>query len=498
MRKLKVDKNDCSFINKETFEETLFKARILGKSILSNYKQLGITVFSIGTLFISGHALFGVGKSIYSTIDTLIKTINSEEPSALEHNDELFRKLLPDTVLIANVDKTVEADYALIDGIVYHKDGSPVDLTGSNKRVCLIRINIDRDTLRNMRFKESNTVEASFQYSSIQDDFIEELPSSLEVLNLSDCRYLKSLSHLKEKCPNLKRLCLDRVPLLDDFSFLYEFSFLEEVNLSESAYVSMELLDYFKKSGIKTNVTVEDVLNARKVDEIIKEIIEPGMSSRDKIKAITLYVIDNIEYDLSTSKLSNKKPLSCVLDSNKGVCASYAYLTTILLNKANVNAMEIASENHGWNLVETDGKYYYLDPTNIDGSFFYNKLLEIMGLSRYYMISPGSTFATVMSNPNDDVTIIPLELLEDINRQLDEETIFEKYGSTIGNIAILLGYILEGVISALFIPNAIWSFKCIRDLKYDVESTYYDYNLEHIIDKNFRKNGKEMKMLPKK
>ncbi len=470
MKKLKVNKKDASFINKETFEDKLQIVKSFGECVINNWLQLGITVFSIGTVFISGSCLFGVAQSICDVAKGL--SANTETPNLEEKNDEIISQIEQSSVLVAGVPHTLKDDYVLIDRVVYHKDGTQIDLNGSDLNLYLIGVNIDRNTLEALNFKEANSRMAGFNYSSIQDDFLEELPNTIEVLDLSNCHYIKDLSLLPKKAPNLKSLCLNNVPLLKNLNFLYELPFLEEVQISESACVTMDLLDYFKRAGIKTNITVEDVLNSRRVDEIVEEIIKPGMSDEDKIRAVTLYVLNNLRYDFSMSHVSNRKPLSCALNEQAGVCASYAYFTAVLLNKANVKVMEITSDTHGWNLVEVEGNYSYIDTTNIDGSFFFNKLLSITGFTKYYMMSPGATFTTSMSNPNEEVTIIPYEILEDINKQLDEESIFQKYGTIIGNVGVLLCYLLIGAMIAAFPFVSFWTYKNIKDLNYSIKKSY--------------------------
>ena len=39
-----------------------------------------------------------------------------------------------------------------------------------------------------------------------------------------------------------------------------------------------------------------------------------------------------------------------------GVCAGIAYTTNVLLRKAGIESYELISNDHGWNLIDLDGK----------------------------------------------------------------------------------------------------------------------------------------------
>ena len=72
----------------------------------------------------------------------------------------------------------------------------------------------------------------------------------------------------------------------------------------------------------------EEYLDYDKADVYFKD-----MTDEEKIQAITFYVIDNYSYKMSKVFESNAEPLESMLDNKGGVCASYAYLTNVLLRK---------------------------------------------------------------------------------------------------------------------------------------------------------------------
>ena len=161
------------------------------------------------------------------------------------------------------------------------------------------------------------------------------------------------------------------------------------------------------------------------------------MTDEEKIQAITYYVIDNYHYKITKVFESNSDPLTSTLKNGGGVCASYAYLTNILLRGAGIKSYEVTTSNevllgHGWNMVEIDGKYYYLDATNIKQIPIISKLaLKYFNIGFFYMTDPKATSFSPMKD-FDDVEKISIseEMIADIERGESEKNIYEKYGNS--------------------------------------------------------------------
>lgn len=280
---------------------------------------------------------------------------------------------------------------------------------------------------------ESGETYFSSYQSHFSDDDLHNLPDSIETINLDYALYLSDLSDLPDICPNLKRLTLDNCPSIDDISFIYRLPNLEYLSLNDCAHVTPELVKYLESRGIEHNITQADLDAAAKVDEIISEIITDDMTDEEKIQAITYYVIDNYKYRITKVSESNTEPLESMFENKGGVCASYAYLTNVLLRKAGITSYEIVSASHGWNLIELDGKYYYLDATNIKQPLFPSKLLlKYFNVGFCYMTDPRANGMAATDDFDDtSKVIIPQSLIEDIERGESEKNLWEKYGNSI-------------------------------------------------------------------
>lgn len=120
---------------------------------------------------------------------------------------------------------------------------------------------------------------------------------------------------------------------------------------------------------IKHTYTKEEIeeLN-NKVDTIIKENIKSNMSTKDKIKAIHDYIINNTEYD--TKKSDNIKDTTYksntaygVLIQGYGICSGYSDAMKLFLDKLNIVNYKVSNDQHIWNVVLLDGNWYHLDLT---------------------------------------------------------------------------------------------------------------------------------------
>ncbi len=125
------------------------------------------------------------------------------------------------------------------------------------------------------------------------------------------------------------------------------------------------------KIGITINkiYTDQEIKEINKVvDKVISENITNSMPTKEKIRVIHDYIINNTEYD--KLKYYNKDDDTYksntaygVLIEGYGTCNGYADAMAIFLNKMNIINHKISNDEHIWNLVYLDGTWYHLDLT---------------------------------------------------------------------------------------------------------------------------------------
>lgn len=368
----------------------------------------------------------------------------------------------------------VEPAYYFKDNFLYDKKDNKVSLKDTEKSIAILGCKIDESTLTNIELSKSKTKAIVFKYSSVTDECIKLLPSTLEGINLDYCNYITNLNELKNTCPNIEYISINSSSSLKDLSFIYDLPNLKEVYISNSAYITEDIITYLNNKNIKHNLTDKDIENTKKVDNIINEIIKPNMTDKEKIQAVCCYVLDSLEYDITKSRESNRNPLTESLDNGNVVCASYAYFTNVLLTKAGVTSYEMTNDTHGWNMVELDDKYYYIDLTNMDETF-YKLALKAFNISKYYMIDTEASLFSSMTNTTEEETIIPMSLIKDIESGRSTKDIFEKYGGIVSNLSVYLIIMLLTYIT-MYSPKVLKDLIInTKDLYSNVKEDYYNY-----------------------
>lgn len=127
-------------------------------------------------------------------------------------------------------------------------------------------------------------------------------------------------------------------------------------------------------SGVYTMNTYERVLTENKLGEVLREVlagIGDDASDYEKVRYVYEYVIFHTDYQKEAKDNQN---ICSVLMYGESVCQGYAKTVQYLLNKLQVNATLVMGsvydgEAHSFNLVEVDGKYYYVDATWGDASY---------------------------------------------------------------------------------------------------------------------------------
>ena len=120
---------------------------------------------------------------------------------------------------------------------------------------------------------------------------------------------------------------------------------------------------------IKKVYTEEEIKEINKViDEVISEKTNNSMPIREKIRVIHDYIIDNTEYDkLKNDNINDTTYKSQTaygaLIQGYATCNGYSDAMAIFLDKLNVINYKISNDEHIWNLVYLDGKWYHLELT---------------------------------------------------------------------------------------------------------------------------------------
>ena len=152
------------------------------------------------------------------------------------------------------------------------------------------------------------------------------------------------------------------------------------INIEKITKLSGVKYNVYINNGSKPNYLIEGFKNKQDVEkyqsqiEIVRDYIVSNLkdkSNYEKIKSVHDYLIESIEYDSSLSK-DNIYDIYGALVSRVCVCEGYAKAFQYLMNELDIdNVIVIGSatnnngntENHAWNYVKLNDKWYAVDTT---------------------------------------------------------------------------------------------------------------------------------------
>lgn len=109
------------------------------------------------------------------------------------------------------------------------------------------------------------------------------------------------------------------------------------------------------------------------IDKIISDNYDEAKSTKENLKSIHDYIVNNTSYDVDYKKNKDKYTYTAygALKYHLATCNGYTDLMAIILSKLNINNYKIAynpvgdtnEEGHVWNAVYLDNKWLHLDLT---------------------------------------------------------------------------------------------------------------------------------------
>lgn len=141
------------------------------------------------------------------------------------------------------------------------------------------------------------------------------------------------------------------------------------------------------------NCTGEEKENREKVieqqaDEILADMPSDS-SDYEKVKYVFETLVDRTDYDKAAPENQN---IYSVFGNWTTVCAGYAKATKYLLDQMGVDCIYVtgtAGEFHAWNIVNCDGKYYYVDTTWGDPTYQEGIGVDVNTIAYEYLCCPG-------------------------------------------------------------------------------------------------------------
>lgn len=219
----------------------------------------------------------------------------------------------------------------------------------------------------NLEYKNSYYLTYKFDFVKNVDEF--DIKNKDDLLDLYYTVINSGVSNFEFYCPQEYTNCMQDVIDVannqDDLSningFVHPFNSFDTVETSYDSFGRVRL------SIIKTYTDLEITEISQKVQEIINEKVKDETDQKKIVKIIHDYIINSTKYDKDRTDHNIIKYASNtaygVLFEGYGICSGYADAMALFLNYYNIPNYKVASENHVWNAVYLDGKWYHLDLT---------------------------------------------------------------------------------------------------------------------------------------
>lgn len=137
-------------------------------------------------------------------------------------------------------------------------------------------------------------------------------------------------------------------------------NFVNPLNSYESVSINIDTNGRIHILFLKSYSNLEIEKINTKTEQVINELINNNMSTKEKVKKIHDYIINNSSYN--ESKKSYSKATGILFEGH-GVCSGYTDTMAIFLDKLKIPNYRIASNNHIWNLIYIDDSWKHLDLT---------------------------------------------------------------------------------------------------------------------------------------
>ena len=144
-------------------------------------------------------------------------------------------------------------------------------------------------------------------------------------------------------------------------NYVHPFNSFKHIETTYDEYgkVTINIDKLYNKNDI-------ELIKAKVVD-IEKEIWKDSMSVEDKIKEAHNYIINHSKYDKerSDNQIVNYKSDSAygTLLEGYSLCGGYTDSMALFLEDLHIKNFKVSSENHVWNALFLNNKWYHLDLT---------------------------------------------------------------------------------------------------------------------------------------
>lgn len=218
-----------------------------------------------------------------------------------------------------------------------------------------------------LEYKNSYYLKYNFKYVNNVDTF--NLRNKNDLINLYYTVINNGYDKFDFYCPEDYKNCINDVTSLANNP-----KELSIINGFVHPYNSFDTIETVYDSLGRVNLTIKKTYNDysvsllnNKIEEIVQKEVKNEKDKKKIIKIIHDYIIDHTKYDKqrTDNNIINYQSNTAygVLFEGYGICSGYSDAMALFLNYYDIPNFKVASENHVWNAVNLDNKWYHLDLT---------------------------------------------------------------------------------------------------------------------------------------
>lgn len=351
-----------------------------------------------------------VGLSVFSGVNQTpvyasSASVSSDASSNIDIPDEYISAIqtcLPNGMSIDNISKSdleklnflylmLDEDSPSLDFLKYCKNLKSLSINlrcEGNKCGALSTIN----SLENLSEVGIYSLDKNYTLYSSDLEFI-NTSSNLEKLSISNCDLAPGVEENINKVKVFDYNMDNYARSVDiDFSKLTN---LDELDLSDNKpytvaiYLNSSEYNELINNGVNIVFSTDEDKNkyldaCSRLDDIVNSLdVNESSSDREKLDAILIYTLENLEYDngVSQALMNNDSNVASLASSfyedgelygalykDSAICGNYGALVEALSDRLSApeKSTMVNSSNHLWNLMDIDGESYYVDATWLD------------------------------------------------------------------------------------------------------------------------------------
>lgn len=222
---------------------------------------------------------------------------------------------------------------------------------------------------REVKLNQKNKYYRDYDFSYVQNTTNFTPSNEQDILNIYYTVLNSGNTEFTFYCPEQYKTCIkdikalanDQVKLTHINNYVHPYNSFSNIETTTDSLGTVTIT--ITKAYSDTDISIID----EAIKNIEKEVLDPSLSTKEQIKKIHNYIIDNSKYDSNRTDngiIEYKSDIAYgPLIEGYGICGGYSDAMELFLENLGIKSFKIASDMHVWNAVELYNSWYHLDLT---------------------------------------------------------------------------------------------------------------------------------------